>query len=148
MSKKYIHYGHKKFDRSKFIPVQNFRAFTKPHGGLWASPVDAEFGWKDWCKENEFNMCRMGCSFTFELSPEANVLHICSADSLDGLPRVENEWSLPEWCMLDFEKLIEQGYDAIELILSADYSLYWNLYGWDCDSILIMNPEVIVECTK
>ena len=40
-------------------------------------------------------------------------------------------------------------YDAIELHLSDevtdDYleSLYFKLYGWDCDSILIMNPDII-----
>ena len=40
-------------------------------------------------------------------------------------------------------------YDAIELHLSEevvdDYleSLYFKLYGWDCDSILIMNKDII-----
>ena len=53
------------------------------------------------------------------------------------------------WCCLDFE-LLTYEYDAIELHLSEDNSrgdfmecLYWVLYGWDCDSILIMNPDVV-----
>ena len=48
------------------------------------------------------------------------------------------------WCFLDFEKL-SKSYDVIEVNISADRDLYWELYGWDCDSILVMNPSVIVE---
>ncbi|MFR3519297.1 MAG: hypothetical protein ACLTT4_12785 [Coprobacillus cateniformis] len=46
--------------------------------------------------------------------------------------------------MLDFEELKRQ-YDAIEVNISNDYGLYWKLYGWDCDSILVMNSDVVVE---
>ena len=44
--------------------------------------------------------------------------------------------------MLDFEKLAEQ-YDAIKVSISSDYRLYRALTGWDCDSILIMTPDIV-----
>ena len=47
-------------------------------------------------------------------------------------------------CLLDFEKLAET-YDAIEVSISDDFELYYQLYGWDCNSIVIMNPKIIVE---
>jgi hypothetical protein len=44
----YIHYGASKFDLDKFVPVKNADfGWTKPDcGGLWGSPVDSEYGWK------------------------------------------------------------------------------------------------------
>ena len=48
------------------------------------------------------------------------------------------------WILLDFEKLAET-YDAVEVSISSDFDLYYKLYGWDCDSIVIMNPDVVVE---
>ena len=48
----------------------------------------------------------------------------------------------------DFEKIMAMGYDVIDYRLSDDISgigkLYWCLYGWDCDSILVLNPNVII----
>ena len=44
----------------------------------------------------------------------------------------------------DFESL-KQDYYAIELDISANSDLYWELYGWNVDSILVLNPEVIQE---
>ena len=145
MSKKYIHYGHKHFDRTLFIPIRNCPSFTKPHGGLWASPVDAEFGWKEWCKQEDFRECNLNNSFTFTLSENARVLTILSVAGAKCLPQVRNEFALPWWVIPDFEKLVEQGYDAIELKLSNDWGLYQALYGWDCDSIVVLNPDVIME---
>lgn len=145
MSKKYIHYGHKSFDRNRFAPIRNRRCFTKPDGGLWASPVDAEFGWKQWCDSEKFRECRMEDAFCFTLAPGARVLYIDNVCVLDGLPQVKNEFSYSGWCQLDFEKLLEMGYDAVEMSLSSDGRLYMELYGWDCDSIVILNPDVIVE---
>ena len=43
-------------------------------------------------------------------------------------------------CCLDFEKL-SKDYDAIEVIDIGKF--YWALYGWDCNSILIMNPDIV-----
>lgn len=45
----YISYGLGKFDVDKFDEIQNVEYRNKPKGGLWASPVSAKRGWKDWC---------------------------------------------------------------------------------------------------
>ena len=47
---RYIHYGSDKFDINKFLPIINQDYdWTKPkQGGIWASPIDAEFGWEQW----------------------------------------------------------------------------------------------------
>lgn len=44
----------------------------------------------------------------------------------------------------NFESLALNGVDAIEVFISEDKELYDKLLGWDINSILIMNPEIIV----
>ena len=44
----------------------------------------------------------------------------------------------------DFESLALNRIDAIEVFISDDIELYDKLLGWDVNSILIMNPEIIV----
>jgi hypothetical protein len=150
--REYIHYGHDSFRSELFVPIRNHEMFTKPHGGLWASAVNAPFGWKEWTERENFRKGSYTCSFRFRLKDEAKVCHIYRIRDLKGLPQVDNEFNLT-WCMLDFEKMLSDGWDAIELHLSEEdmtgvgflEGLYWQLYGWDCDSILVMNPDVIME---
>lgn len=138
----YIHYGSNKFHPYAFVKITNCPQFTKPFGGLWASPVDAKYGWKDWCEDSRFNVNRLKKSFTFTLAPEAKVLYIRSTDDFENLPK--QGVNVPSmWTALDFELLRQQGYDAVELVDIEAPGLYWALYGWDCDSILIMNPGII-----
>ena len=142
---KYIHYGHTEFDPELFMRPHNERMFTKPYGGLWGSRIDAKCSWKHWCECEHFRDCCEDNSFTFTLTEDANVLHICSVVDLQDLPKVDSKsFDYTDWCCLDFERLLAYGVDAVELHLSEDYRLYWSMYGWDCDSILIMNPEVVV----
>lgn len=142
--KKYIHYGATRYDPGKFRPIQNVWFFTKPYGGLWGSPVDAEYGWKEWNEEEHFRECREDNSFTFTLAPTARVLRISKRKDLAGLPRNESDMKESPYLpvCLDFEQLMRNGWDAVELENSR--RLYWALYGWDCDSILVMNPDVVV----
>jgi hypothetical protein len=122
-------------------------------GGLWASPVDADFGWKTWNDNEHFRECSESNCFTFTLTESANVYHIYSVADLKSLPEYANFIVPSRWYCIDFEKALEQGYDAIELHISEEERtdtepfecLYFKLYGWDCDSILIMNPDVVME---
>lgn len=138
--KTYIHYGQKNFDRNLFAPIENKPYFTKPSGGLWASRTDAKYGWKDWCINNDFAECRKDNSFTFTLKDGAKVLEVNSVKDLEKVPKIKNDGEI--YTMIDFEKLSE-SYDAIEVNISSDHNLYFTLYGWDCDSILIMNPDIV-----
>ena len=157
---KYIHYGRRAFDPLKWEPIRNApmeRSFTKPAGGLWASPVGAERGWAEWCERED--MCTEGLSdsFEFRLSESARVLNITSAEMVKALPQVlddpvvnalrqraPNLFSQLSFFPIDFEQLSRE-YDVIAFQASG----FWNpngiLPGWDCDCILVMNKDVLCE---
>lgn len=138
----YVHYGNTKYDSSKFKAIKNREfPFVKPYGGLWASARNAKYGWKDWCEAEEFRDCDESNSFQFNIAETANVLNIHTIQDLSKTPHVSSEHE--RLVYIDFEKLVQDGVDAVELHLSDDSKLYWALYGWDCDSILIMNPEIV-----
>ena len=63
---------------------------------------------------------------------------------MEQLPLQKGYEGLRSLRPVDFEALMQAGVDAVEFNLSKDYELYWALYGWDCDSILILNPEIII----
>lgn len=137
----YIHYGDDQFRTPK--PVRNMdMPFTKPYGGFWASRKDDPQGWKSWCEGEEFWLEKLNRHFLFKLKDGARVLELSDKDQLDDLPQMSvwNRWDRFSDCRLDFE-LLALDYDAIEVTNIGD--LYWPLYGWDCNSILIMNPDIV-----
>ena len=144
----YIHYGDNEYRTPN--PIKNNLCWVKPRGGLWASRKDDEDGWKVWCEREEFRLDSFDKSFEFTLRDDAKILVLEDPDQLDILPttnsadRLYNKNDRYSTCDLDFEKL-QKDYDAIEL--KNCWKFQWPLYGWDCNCILIMNPD-IVELTK
>ena len=126
--KTYIHYGHTAFIPEQFNPIQNRYGMTKPYGGFWASPKDAEWGWKDWCEAEEFRECKESNSFCFTLRDDSKVLTITNTEQLRSVPQQNCEGFLMLWKALDFETLESSGVDAVEVNLSADRNLYYELY--------------------
>ena len=143
---RYIHYGHNKFDISKFEQIKNQPFSSKPSGGFWASRVDDEKGWKNWVENSEFSFGKFDISFEFTLNPDAKVLVIDNLEMVDKLPKAIQPIPLNlsiSHQYIDFEELSKE-YDAIELLISDDFRLYYRFYGWDCNSILILNPNIVV----
>jgi hypothetical protein len=135
-----ISYGLGEYDTGKFRPVRN-NNFVKPAGGLWASPVKARFGWRKWCQDESFG----DLSSSFEFSIEGRVMVIDSLSDASQMPwLVSHGGSLT---VPDFEKMVSQGVDAVYLTrrgeLETRYSRPYNLYGWDCECVLVMNPACI-----
>ena len=137
----YIHYGDDTFRKPN--PIKNIVWFTKPHGGLWASRANDPQGWKNWCETEEFRLNALGSYFLFTLKPEARVLELSHEDQLDNLPKLA-PYNKFDSCNLDFEKLAME-YDAVEVTNIG--RLYYPLYGWDCNSILVMNPDIVIVST-
>ena len=144
---KYIHYGHDYFDIENFDKISNNLLWTtKPKGGFWACQLDSEDNWKNWCLKNEDKEVDLNKYFIFSLREDSRVLIIDNCDKLQDLPKTNfgNDVIKRKVCTeLDFEQLSKE-YDAIEVFISKDHNLYFELYGWDCDSIVIMNPEIII----
>lgn len=132
----------------------------KPFGGLWASPIDAENGWIDWCRRENFrrNKYNKDHFFLFSLENNANVVHIYCREDLFCLPRLnlgdrykDDRDYLDRIYFVDYKKALQSGVDAIELHLSQekdcdyyDKQLRFQLSGWDCDCIFVMNADVVV----
>ena len=149
MSKLYIHYGSDHFDLDEFSPIRNIDLHNKPSGGLWASPYNSKRSWYDWCKSEKFRTDRLDKWFTFTLKDDAKVLTIKTEQDLCKLKNdgfyidafTKTKYSLP-FSYPDFEKLCIDGYDAIEVYMND--IIYFDLYGWDVDSLLVLNPNCVI----
>ena len=144
--KTYIHYGATEYNSERFRPIVNERGFPKPHGGLWASNIRSEYGWKEWCESENFRECNEDNSFTFTLKPEARVIFVTSMAAIKELPRVQEDRIFSGFgkILLDFEKMVKMGIDAIEVSITDFPEAYNLFYGWDCDSIVILNKDIVV----
>lgn len=154
----YVHYGCSKFEQEKFNPIKNIPLFNKPSGGFWASSIDAKRGWKQWNQSSHHSYTREDNKVEFRLKEDARVLELHSVKDAramktlfaaplpEELKRLNNENGIERTilCSIDFEAIAKE-YDAIEYFLSDDPGLYDELYGWDCDSIVILNPDIVIQ---
>lgn len=146
----YIHYGSNRFDRQILENKRSENANRvdwKPRG-LWASPVGASLGWKEWCENECWEGSDFSKHFCFELAPDAKVLHVRSLrDAQRYLIKSPYETLFHTgWDYLDCDKLC-RDYDAIELHISNNYGELHDcnvFYPWDVDSICVWNPDAIV----
>lgn len=150
MNPVYIHYGATVFNPEKGFPITNEQRWSKPNGGLWASRVEATYGWKQWCKDNDFRKCLEEDSFQFQMKDPKKVKMISSLSDLRRLPQLENPYGIFNEVDIDFERCVDIGIDGIELCwygeewkYKAKDDMYMALYGWDCDSIVVLNPNAV-----
>jgi hypothetical protein len=141
MKQQYIHYGADSYNKLKFKKVVGSHiGINKPIGGLWASPVDSNWGWINWCKQNKYHTERLDKYFKFTLVNGSRVFHIRTYDDMFKLPCVDNNDIEYDWLK------IKQKYDAVELHITENYPLFHDVfYSWDVDSIVILNPNIIRE---
>lgn len=136
------HYGNAHYNNKLFEPISDVPFRNKPLGGLWTSPVDSEYGWKHWCEDEDFR----DCEEYFDLEFNGTVLEINSVEDMDLLPWIESDGmhfvSFQALCALGF------SYDAIHLTVKGQeetrYTHPKSLYGWDCETVLVLNPGAIL----
>jgi hypothetical protein len=146
------HHGSPAFDPAKFSPIVDKTAWqVKPHGGLWTSPIDSEFGWREWCEAEDFH--RENLKQSFDLVFSGAILVIDSARDLEKLPWVPLPYlgafrdAIPIYYP-KFAPLVLEGFDALHLTWQGQcktrFSRPKSLYGWDCETVLIFNPKSIL----
>lgn len=140
----FITYGLDKFDKSKFSLIKN-DDFIKPHGGLWSCPVDSEYNWKDWCVGEGVRNKKLSNWFKLKLSKDSIIFVIDNINDLSELHKMGEIRTFYGDRYLDFEKL-SKSLDGILLTdkgESATRFTHPGLRGWDVESLLVFNPEVI-----
>ena len=95
----------------------------------------------------------MSVSFRFTLTDSAKILEVHKEEDIldyvitnqDSLQFRRYTHNLTDICdYLDTEKLYSE-FDGIELFLSDNYSMHDGIFNsWDCDSIVVWNPDVII----
>jgi len=155
-------YGLGKFSPQDFKPIKNIPARNKPDGGLWASPSEENaHTWVAWAKKEGFKEYNEDDYFEFELSDNARILTIKGIEDADKIPmQWDNEQCvnhrLGRWLLDDKERFeayqhqtdwypdfetIAKYYDAI--FFEENYETHNVMSGWDSDSLLVLNPNVI-----
>lgn len=118
--------------------------FIKPNGGLWCSPLDSEYGWIDWCRAESFG----------DIDHEQRVILDVDVTNFVVIDSVEDmETRLPWYKIhgmfpaIDFEKMAQQGIDGVHLTVRGQADTRWSkprsLYGWDCETLLILKKRCI-----
>lgn len=155
----YRHYGSNKFiyERFKDVVDRPIRETGKPNG-LWASPIDSELSWYNWCMGENFHTEHLNEYFDFTIREDSRILNIYEED--DIIPYIiKHKYNMdfglyvqgydrPKTDCADrynIERLHEE-FDGIELHLDQNYMnlRYTIFYSWDVDSIVIWNPDIII----
>ena len=143
------HYGSKHFDKKMFeepIYDADDEYLNKPSKGFWGSPTDSKNSWKNFCVSEGFNLSKLNDHFEFKLKRFARVLKVLNKKDLDSLYRkygIEGKYGRRA---LDWNRIIKK-YDAMILIIPDDFDLVFDLHltSWDVDSVVVFNPNVVVE---
>lgn len=151
------------YNPAHFKKVTNKWSFmNKPSGGLWSSPKNSQWGWKDWCLSEMFkekSYFRVGFKFKLKKSAKIFVLNTIS-DYLE-LPEeyfIEQKYGYPgDPKSLNWEKLATE-YDGFLLTetglsetrdlgfgLSSDSTGRVGFNAWDCETLLVFSLDCISE---
>jgi len=157
--KQWLHIGHNRIEPQKFDTIRNIPLSNKPIGGLWASPLQLDTHYRSEWHEfsvNVWGKMKHPYGTVFSIKKTARIFIIDSQEDLINLfteiGEAENPYVhlLPkDYLFLDFEKA-SQRYDVLFLSNKGQartrrplYKEEYNLYGWDSECCLIMNPDVI-----
>jgi hypothetical protein len=132
---KFIHAGAAIFDKDRFCEVQDLThrrrylhggVCLKPAGGLWGTPL----GNPEW---SLFGICED--RFEFGLKPTARLLEVYQSDQLIKALRRKPSWDHRDhwvWLTTRFDAIWVHKIDAMTAMT-----------GWDIESIVVLNSNVI-----
>ncbi len=110
----------------------------------------------------EFALNRLKHKFEFPLRDPEKILMVTNQEELESLPQLKTNYGDEgrKGCLIspDFWKIAEK-YDAMYVRIFSEWieeigpgitrgsliGTYYQMYGWDVDSLLVFNPDAIIE---
>ena len=129
-----IHYGSASFDPARFSKPTHSDGINKPRGGYWCSPINSKYGWREWVRDN---MDEWQTDVHHTATIRGNGLIINKREDYTG--PFASRGSSEQW---DWDWIIAH-YDFIWLTYEGECDCHMSLYGWDCESIVVLNPAAI-----
>lgn len=148
------------FDPSKIVIDLNneHKGFLfKPDEGFWGSPVDAEYGWKEWCENEEFGNYDFNKPVYWTLT-SGKILQV-NWDEVENKetsnltkyikPIYVNPVMIGDYCsysILDWDEMLKDDIVAVQLMDGYighcfKYDLEERFNGWDCESIVVLDKS-------
>ena len=166
MSQVYVTYGLGNKFHPELVITNLYCYIGKPARAWWGSPIDADYSWKDWCIDNDWipsdaksqeEYFSDDNKILWTLKENTKVLMINSVDDIKTfikkkyiVPTDEVSFSGYTW---DFYNVLLDGYSAIQLndpCIGHRFATPGEdlLNGWDCESIVVLDANKIVELDK
>tara|TARA_R100001086_G_scaffold99295_1_gene49531 strand:+ start:298 stop:714 length:417 start_codon:yes stop_codon:yes gene_type:complete len=111
---------------------------TKPWGALWTSPAGSNRSWSEWCQDQEFGIDRLAVGVTLDVSLERALVINSQADLLKLDWRQDGRYKYPDW-----ESMANRGVDVVHLTANGLDATRYELYGWDCESVVVLNSQAV-----
>ena len=166
----YLKINHFPFKKDYIITSIGEPSFlNKPDLAFWGSPLNASYGWKDWCEDNNFGNYYFTEPIIWKIEPGYKILRIEYKDVVDVNTSILSKYVIEETKFmeflkeygldtsrkeyyLNFSKMIEDEIVAVELMdssighlfLFTDNSLEQLFNTWDCESIVVLDESKIL----
>lgn len=147
-----VNYGKTSYQKKKVRRVKNYPLINKFKGGLWTSPIDSKYGWRDFILQGNIHR-PLNYPTVFRLKGNSKIYIIDSIKDVEFLPttsKVDNNEFRTLSVGIDFEKLIRLGYDGVYLTDNGQSKTRYTtsnsgirMYGWDVETVAIFNPEIL-----
>ena len=111
---------------------------TKPWGALWTSPAGSSHSWAEWCQDNGHRLNKLAVVVTLDVSLERALVIDSQADLLKMDWRQDGRYSYPDW-----ESMANRGVDVVHLTANGLNATRYELYGWDCESVVVLNSQAV-----
>lgn len=144
---KVIHYTNERNWRIKPINITNpwkgNGIFCKPFGGLWVSPLESEYGWVDWCFDEEYG----GLDKKYKVIFDIDMGEIITINEYADIVLLPWYRVVKTAYAVDYEALKISGTKGVYLTEKGQYETRfthpYDFYGWDCESIVILDEDIV-----
>lgn len=149
-----VHYKDKEFNRKLVKEVKNSEKryyLNKPEGGLWTSPINSEYGWREFLREGNLSSGRKRLEhyalFKLNDSIKRKLFIVNSEEDVLLLPRI----MINNYILVDFERLANMGYSGLWLTWKGQVETRYTrpggieFYGWDVETVLLFSMNGVEE---